>query len=1709
MSNLEDFIKKINNNLEFINYKFKLDIINFIKNYLPVLNEKDINIIINLTIFIIDIISYKYNFLKNDEYYHQWKQNNNRDIKGVILLLLPFINEKEDNLLLNKLVDLNQLLYSNVEKEISNTILKLERTDAINKYFKFGNMAIGLLDENNKYSLLKLYDDNNEKLIYKLIYHNILGLLQTLEIMNGKYYINWINIIPINISNYQKLDFYKKTKDTIIKENILDIINNKLLLYYSGLWIGDIYNLFRIRFYDEIKRIKWLIFPYETNEIKLYLIHGLHKMVNINDILNNDIYENLKLEQQNKFNLNIKKILFNLKNKISLVNYFPIDIEIIKYYLIYVINNNEIKNNNIIKKFKLDIENENINDDFDKKDIKIIQDINLIDIISCLEIISDNHIYLLWNYLKKSLDYLITTAFSKYLIIKKNNLLELNENYNFSLLNMNISTKLTINLKNIYNISKSLCHIENKDKNEWILLDNNYLSLNNENKKLFFEKLFGMIDNSWLNLKNNIKKQKFNYNKDKYSEYIAEILIDFNNIYLKLIFEDLIVSGILSQFKLNVNITDNSLLPKNILQKNKKIEKLLSENFNNNKDEWLKSYYYLNNDRFENLPLIRFEKDKDKYDQFNKNVYQELSYFNLISKDHKWPMSYAMDWISQISFFQHYIYHQILYVTGATGQGKSLQVPKLFLYALKVIDYKYNGKVICTVPRRQPLLDNSKRIAEELGVPIDMLSNTSNIKIKTDNFYMQYKYKEDSHTKNVNHGFIKIVTDGTLLEEIKMNPTMFEKKDNKYINKVLYDVIFIDEAHEHGSNMDLIITLARQTCYFNNKVRLIIVSATMDDDEPIYRRYFKYINDKLLYPIKYNFFDPILEKSILLNSDYMDRRYHISPPGETSQFKIDEIYLNNDFDKLTEDENANLAQEKGYEKIIEICKTTATGQILLFSNGQKEILNAVKYLNSNTPSTCIALPFFSELHQNYKNYISKIDITISKIKNKKENIFNEWRSEFIEDKSVPDNIYKRAIIIATNVAEASVTIKDLYYVVDNGYAKVNKYLPKLNLTKLLIEKISEASRVQRKGRVGRIGNGTVYYMYKKDARKNIKPKYKITEEDPSEKIISLLCDKEINKININDFINYDDLIISNICNPNFYRNISQSSLSINGDIILNKINTYKSGLRAIYYKNYIINSNYLESNYFYNYSDYYTENINKMIEKISDTDINNILNKYIYRNESGQLLYNLLDQNGKFYLIHPFENYIKRNILNNIIFYNNEKKNIISIESYKYILSDLSNKNLLIDMNLNYLSNNTFKNFNMTNYFKSELVNKIMDLKSDFEFDKIENAITMISASAMNCEIEVFEIIILIQTIDSIKNIIRSDLNWNTFLEKYKIDNYKSDILFLYDIIKNLKKEFNNLLIFNMNTPYLNDLINNQINLKFDKFSKYIKSKSFNSIFEPPNLNFNSELWNKLISIKNESNIVNLCQDEYKKVIIKYDNDIINILKNNILLYSKQIIIWADNIYLNGNILIKFLDKLADNYIKFIINTDRYESFLQKNKIINWSKILYFNYYKNLTEYSIEEKIIRSFIYGKPLQFIFKLSNNKNITMINNYSLCYLSFEESLIDSSEDYLFYINYKENTDESNDIDFVEKDLIEFNKKKINISFLSHINIKWLFASLPLFINPSININNILNNFSYNITNFKKDLANSWNSNYLIFNIPELPLLQYYYNNIFVQL
>ena len=1483
------YIFRFSNNSDFNSY-----INNIIKSIFKKLNNDDINIIFKITILIIDIISYKNNFKNTDIYYNHWKENNNKDIKSIIYLFLPFINDVEKNNGIDTIEDLNQLLISRKDKNsINENDLNMDKNTLLrtSNFLLYSNMSVGLI----KNRQLNIYE-NNVKLIYDIIYHNIIGILETIEIMNGKYYVNWINIIPLNLENYKKSFIYEKT--IILLNNFNSkitcetyILKNITLLVYPGLWLGDIYNIIRIKLYEECKQFKWLIFPYEINNNKLYLIHNLHNMIDIENILNN-----ITKPYNDIFFNKINNIIENFKNDINT----QIDIDTIKYYLLYAINNtelNDIKTKELIK-FKLTSSEDDIDDEFNSNDIKSINAIRKTDIILCLEyILNSNNINKLWNYLIKIFNIFIFSMYGKYLIIKNedDNLYKLSNLYNYKNYN--------INLKNIYNISKSLSH---DSVNNWILLDKNYISLSRENKNKFFNKIYNHIESKdWIKINKTLEKQYINKKFD-YNDTLNILLTEFKSVYITLIFEYLIYNGLLTEYVLCDHITNNKLLPSDTKMKQNKLKILLKQNFDNNINSWNESYYYLTNDKYKNLPIINKENKE------NKNI-KQYTYFDLIADEQQWLLFYSLNYISQINFFKHYVFHQIMFITGATGQGKSTQVPKLLLYSLKLIDYKKDGKVICTAPRIDPLVNNCERIADELGVPIKNLD--------IENYYVQYKHKHDDHENKTTSNYIKLLTDGLLINYLINDITLFTKIDNKYVNHPIYDILFIDEAHEHNTNMDLILSLTKQTCYMNNKIRLMIVSATMNDDEIIYRNFYKQINDKLLFPIKYFSYDPILDKSITLNIQYMDRRYDISPPGETLQYSVQEFYNDNDkyylSDKLSNEDKSIYAQNLCYEKAIEICNTDMKGNILLFSTGFFEIKNTVEKLNKNIPSNCIALPYYAQLNTRYKKIITEMNF--KDIKNNKEDIYKEWGSNYIEKSNI-NSTYKYCIIVATNIAEASLTIKNLYYVIDNGYVKVNDYGNSRLKTTLVISQISESSKVQRKGRVGRNNNGCIYYMYGNDrSTQTINISYNITNDNVYTILLNMLCSKKIKDINIEDINNNNNLLISSLFNPNIYKRLDNQD---ENNII------YKSNLLEIYKDNYKT----LEYSKYKQY--FFTDEIDNSF-KVFDT---------------GQILENILDYNGTFYIIHPFEKNINRNILNEIIECINIPTNKLSMSLYRDFFIYLNNTYGVISIYNKFLLNiyqnvDYHKTIIKTNIF--ELSNKLYE---NLELPSIEFGISIIAASAMDCHIEIYLIITLLNLISfDIKNIKNDNISVNKFIKLYSY--HKSDIIFLYNIILELNKNF-----------------------------KYI----FNNL------------------------------NNY------------NILLNDIEQNTDAIIKWSNNNNLNNIIILSFIKKLPDIYKKL----DKY------NKYIIESKKYKYNFMKHLTTFDIEEKIIRSFIYGNPLQYIIKRDiytthNYININKIDDYNNII-----TLADKNNDLLFYLYY---------------DII-INTNIVKIKILSYVNINWLIAASP---------------------------------------------------------
>jgi hypothetical protein len=238
--------------------------------------------------------------------------------------------------------------------------------------------------------------------------------------------------------------------------------------------------------------------------------------------------------------------------------------------------------------------------------------------------------------------------------------------------------------------------------------------------------------------------------------------------------------------------------------------------------------------------------------------------------------------------------NRVSFLSGAIGVGKSTHVPKLFLYYLKALDYKSSGNVVCTQPRKTPTEGAARFVSKQLGLPVfnekSKDDNSDDLEITTpftEYRHVQMKHKDRNNVTNIYGLILKFITDGSLVSEFRDILPYFKTMsyDKKTItNKNLYDIIIIDESHEHNKNMDILLTLMRTYCYYNPSVRLVILSATLDDDEPTYRRYYRCINDNLKYP-----FDNLIKKYDLDRIN-IDRRYHISPPESGTRFSVVEYY---------------------------------------------------------------------------------------------------------------------------------------------------------------------------------------------------------------------------------------------------------------------------------------------------------------------------------------------------------------------------------------------------------------------------------------------------------------------------------------------------------------------------------------------------------------------------------------------------------------------------------------------------------------------------------------------------------------------------------------------------------------------------------------------------------------------------------------------------
>ena len=343
--------------------------------------------------------------------------------------------------------------------------------------------------------------------------------------------------------------------------------------------------------------------------------------------------------------------------------------------------------------------------------------------------------------------------------------------------------------------------------------------------------------------------------------------------------------------------------------------------------------------------------------------------------------------------------HPVTLVVGATGSGKSTQLPKICLGAGRGA----GAMIGHTQPRRIAARSVAARIAAEVGTELGRL--------------VGYQVRFGRHTAP--DTLVKVMTDGILLAEIQRDRDL-----------LAYDTLIIDEAHERTLNVDFTLGYLRELVRRRADLRVVVASATLEVE-------------KLC-----AFFDgaPVIE--VEGRTYPVEIRYRPGDGGEDVPDKV-----------------AGALEEIRDEP----------GDVLVFLSGEREIRETEARLRRLSLADTELFP----LHA---------------------------RMPAAHQQALFTPVARRRVVLATNVAETSLTVPGIRFVVDAGTARVSRYAHRTGVQRLPVEPIAQASADQRAGRCGRTGPGVCIRLYGEDdfAARPTHPEPEIRRSDLAAVLLRML-----------------------------------------------------------------------------------------------------------------------------------------------------------------------------------------------------------------------------------------------------------------------------------------------------------------------------------------------------------------------------------------------------------------------------------------------------------------------------------------------------------------------------------------------------------------------------------------------------------------------------
>ncbi|XP_016923144.2 ATP-dependent RNA helicase DHX29 [Drosophila suzukii] len=360
---------------------------------------------------------------------------------------------------------------------------------------------------------------------------------------------------------------------------------------------------------------------------------------------------------------------------------------------------------------------------------------------------------------------------------------------------------------------------------------------------------------------------------------------------------------------------------------------------------------------------------------------------------------------------------QVLIIKGATGSGKSTQLPQYILEW--AADHRAPVRIVVSQPRRIAAISVSERISKERG---EAPGSTVGYQIRM-------------NSKCCSHTVLTLTTSGCLLRALAMDGESFFKNTTHLI---------IDEVHERDLDTDFLLLATKLELQKNPQLRLVLMSATMD-----LKALADYFGKASVMDVEGRSFGVRIFhlEDILSETGYMTPRmeqFLVEPTGDEDPGELLAAYYGG---------RTIIDPEIDNDLIVSLLELLLrrgdTGAVIVYLPGYNDMTALMDRLDMALPRDQI-----------------KILLLHSQVDN------NEQRKVFRVYHGV-----RLKIILSTNIGQTSITIPDLLYVIDTGRAKMKTYDPATDASQLASTWISQADAKQRAGRAGRLRHGICYRLY--------------------------------------------------------------------------------------------------------------------------------------------------------------------------------------------------------------------------------------------------------------------------------------------------------------------------------------------------------------------------------------------------------------------------------------------------------------------------------------------------------------------------------------------------------------------------------------------------------------------------------------------------------